>query len=101
MEIEFNVEFAKKYSVKESIIFSTFQELINKNKEENINFFEGRYWIYCSHIEFTNIFPYWTKGQIEGILNNMINKGVLIKGNFSENHFDRTNWYTISDKSLN
>ena len=45
---------------------------------------------------FSELFPYWTKRQVERILNNLIKKGAIIKANYNEKAYDRTSWYAIT-----
>ena len=96
----FNIDFAKKYGVGEAIMFSNFQYWIEKNKANEIHFYDGHYWTYNSISSFTKLFSYWSKGQIERILNSMISQGILITGNYNKNGYDKTKWYAINYSTL-
>ena len=101
MEYGFNVEIAQKLGVNEAIIIRNFQHWLQKNKANNANFYDGRYWTYNSIAAFCKIFPFWTEYQIRNILKKLTTCGILIKGNFNKNPYDKTIWYSIDDEVLN
>lgn len=101
MEYGFNVEIAQKLGVNEAIIIRNFQLWLKKNEANNANFHNGRYWTYNSVSAFCKIFPFWTERQIRNILKNLVDKRILIKGNFNKNSYDKTIWYSIDDEILN
>ena len=97
MEHNFNIECAKLYGVEESILLHNIYFWINKNKANKKHFYDGDYWTYNSIQAFTELFPYWTKRQIERIIKNLIEKGALLKGNYNKLNYDRTSWYAVSE----
>lgn len=101
MEYGFNVEIAQKLGVNEAIIIRNFQHWLGKNKANNANFYDGRYWTYNSIGAFCKIFPFWTEHQIRNILKKLTVDGILIKGNFNKNPYDKTIWYSIDEDVLN
>lgn len=101
MEYGFNVEIAQKLGVNEAIIIRNFQYWLQKNKANNANFYEGRFWTYNSIAAFCKIFPFWTERQIRNILKNLTDSKILIKGNFNKNPYDKTIWYSIDEDVLN
>lgn len=101
MEYGFNVEIAQKLGVNEAIIIRNFQHWLGKNKANNTNFYKGRFWTYNSIAAFCKIFPFWTERQIRNILKNLTDNGILIKGNFNKNPYDKTIWYSIDEENLN
>ena len=48
MTHSFNVELAVKYGIEASLIIGQIDYWCRKNKEKNINFYEGRYWTFNS-----------------------------------------------------
>ena len=97
MEHHFNVIIATKYGVDAAVLIHNLHFWITKNKANNKHFHNGRYWTYNSISAFENLFPYWTKRQLERILNGLVEKGVLYKDNFNENKYDRTTWYALHE----
>tara|TARA_R100000808_G_scaffold1386_1_gene6376 strand:+ start:931 stop:1704 length:774 start_codon:yes stop_codon:yes gene_type:complete len=47
---------------------------------------------------FCKLFPFWSKDQIRRLLTKLTESGVIIKGSFNKNSFDRTSWYAFKDE---
>lgn len=95
MIYSFETEFAKKYGVEEAILLQNFIFWINKNKANNVHFYEGEYWTYNSKKAMLELFPFWSESQLKRIINSLINQGVLITGNFNKSPYDKTTWYAL------
>lgn len=93
----FDIEHAKRYGVDEAIMLQNLIFWINKNRANEKHFHENRYWTYCSAKAFTELFPFWSEGQIRRILKSLQEQGAILVGNWSENQYDRTAWYALSD----
>lgn len=98
MEHKFNIELAREIGVNQAIMFNHIVFLVQKNKANKKNFHENRIWTYNSIEAFCKIFPYWKKHQIRYILDSLEKSGLIMKGNFNENKYDRTSWYAIVDE---
>ena len=96
MDHSFNIKAAKLYGVEEAVLLHNIYFWIKKNKANNKHFYDGYFWTYNSVEAFSELFPYWTKRQVERILNNLIKKGAIIKANYNEKAYDRTSWYAIT-----
>lgn len=97
MEHHFNTKIAKIYGVEGAILLHNINFWIEKNEANNRHFYDGRFWTYSSIEAFTKLFPYWSKRQIERIINNLIKQGALVKGNYNAIAYDRTAWYTLTE----
>ena len=86
---------AEAYGVNEAIMIQHFRFWINKNIANGKNHYQGRTWTYNSMTAFCEIFPFWTRRQIERILKNMVDKQIIVKDNFNSNKNDRTIWYAF------
>lgn len=96
MEHSFNVAIAKEYGIVEAILLQHIYFWIQKNKANNKHFYDNNYWTYNSTKAFSELFPYLTERQIKYYLKKLIDLGIIIKGNYNKNPYDRTNWYAIS-----
>ena len=96
--ILFDIDVAIQYGEREAVIIQLFQFWISKNKANNKNFYNGHYWTYNSVEAWQQLLPLYTKKQLRSTLDNLCQQGVLIKGNFNKNKFDRTCWYAFSDE---
>lgn len=98
MIYSFDEEVAKAVGVEAAVILDKFAWWIRRNEANGENFHEGRYWTYNSTKAMEDMFPFFNRWKIERILKKLINDGYLLTGNFNKMAFDRTLWYTLSDK---
>lgn len=98
MEHHLNVELAKEYGILEAIILNNLQHWIEKNRANGKNFHDGHYWTYNSAKAFSELFPYASQKQIRKALQNLIAEGVIQTGNYNKNPYDRTLWYSFTEK---
>ena len=100
MEHCFKVALAKEFGIEEAIFIHNFYYWIAENKANNRNYIDGRFWTYNSQRAYQDLFPYLSASQIKRIINNLVDKGLIVKGNFNENQYDRTSWYAFTDEGL-
>lgn len=93
----FKVADAKEYGVQAALLLAHFRFWIFNNRANGINFHEGKYWSYNSVEALMKTFPYWKRDQIRHTLDNLVTKGVLVKGNFSKT-LNRATWYAFVDE---
>lgn len=96
--MEFRESEAIQYGVNEAIMIQNFRYWINKNKANEKHEYEGKTWTYNSRKAFKEIFPFWSDEQIKRILNSLVSKNIIQKGNFNKVGFDRTTWYSFIDE---
>jgi hypothetical protein len=99
MNHSFDVGYAKKYGVDEAIMISNFQYWLKKNWANEKHRHDGRVWTYNSVSAFQKLFPYWTSKQIRRIIDSLVAKGVLMRGEYNSSAYDRTAWYSFVDES--
>lgn len=98
MDIHFKNEIAKIMGVNGAIVFENFVYWIRKNKVNDRHFYDGEYWTYNKIEAFGNIFDFWSTRQIRTILDNLRKDGYLKTGNYNKKGYDRTLWYTFTEK---
>ena len=96
----FDADIASLFGVDEAIMIQNLSFWIMKNEANGKHFHEGRFWTYNSVEAFTKLFPFWTARQIRRILQSLIDKGVVVTGNFNTSAYDRTTWYAFGDSFL-
>ncbi|MFL0196967.1 hypothetical protein ACJDU8_15575 [Clostridium sp. WILCCON 0269] len=96
MYYSFNSDIAQKYGVEGAVIIENLYFWILKNKANEKHFYDGCYWTYNSIKAFTVLFPFWTRRQIERILNRLEKDGAIKTGNYNRLPYDRTKWYALS-----
>ena len=100
MEHHFDVDIAKEVGIEGAVVLNNLYFWIKKNEANNQNFFDGCYWTYNSADAFSKLFPYFTARKITRILNKLKDDGWVLVGNYNKLAFDRTNWYTLTNKAL-
>src|SRR3990167_2002898 len=96
----FSMEVAMVVGVDAAVFLDSLVFWIKTNAANKRNFHEGKYWSYNKLDAFVEIFPCWTRRQVERIINNLTADGYLLSGNFNKNTYDKTKWYTLSEKGL-
>lgn len=97
---QFKTALAKLYGIEEAILINNFHYWIKENKANDRNFFDGRYWTFNTQKAYADWFSYLSEGRIKRTINNLVEKGILMKGNYNANQYDRTNWYAFTDEGL-
>jgi DNA-binding PadR family transcriptional regulator len=97
MQHHFNTEIAKNYDIITAILLDNLYYWIEKNKVNERNFKDGRYWTYNTKKAIAEWFPYLNERQLDYALKKMVEQGLIVKGNYNENKYDRTLWYAITD----
>lgn len=93
----FDTSYAMQYGVDEAIMIRTLQLLLISNASKRDHFHVGRFWIYDSMETLAELFPYWSFSQVRRVIRSLLQKEVLITGNFSKHWSDRTLWYSFKD----
>lgn len=97
MLYSFDTELAEKLGVNEAIMLNNFVFWLAKNKANNKNFFDEKHWTFNSVRAYKELFPFWSEAQIKRILKSLLEKDVLVVGNYNKVAYDRTNWYALSN----
>lgn len=98
MRYSFNINLAKKYGLEESIFLENIIFWVIRNRANQTNYFDGRTWTYNSVRAFNVLFPFWTTKQIRRVLDSLLKQGVIVKGNYNKNPYDRTLWYALAEE---
>lgn len=81
-----------------AVIFNHLFFWLRTNKQKNHNQHEGRTWMYESIGAIAAHLPYLSEKQVKTGLSDLVKYGYILKGNFSQNKFDHTNWYAVADE---
>jgi hypothetical protein len=98
VEHHFNTDIAKEYGVNEAIFVHNILFWVKHNKANKTNFHKGYYWTYNTMEAYVELFPYWTKRQIDHLIKKCRDKGLILTDNFNQSSYDRTLWYTVTEK---
>ena len=100
MEHQFNVELATKLGVEKAVIIHNMYFWINHNAKNKKNVYDGSVWTYNSSSAFGKLFPYLKDRTISRYLLELEKDGYLKTGNYNDNTFDKTKWYSFTDNFL-
>lgn len=97
MNFHFDGAVAEMYGVDGAVFISRLQFWIEKNAANDRHYHEGRYWTYNSLRAMEKLFPFWSRRQIERIVKNLKDKGVLLTANYARDSHDRTLFYALDE----
>ena len=97
---QFNTKIAKQYGLEESILLENIYFWVKKNKCNNQNYHNEKYWTYNSIKAFSVLFPYMSESKIYRALKNLEENGLIEISDFNENRYKRPSWYTLTEKAL-
>ena len=93
----FDPKIAMRVGTNAAVVYRNLVFWVRHNESNRRNFHEGRYWTYNSLTAFTEQFPYLSAKQIRTALDKLLQAGLVVKGNFAEDRFNRANWYALGE----
>jgi hypothetical protein len=94
-------EVADEYGLAAGLIFYHIGYWVEKNRKDNHNLHACRYWIYTSIHELKEkVFFYLSENQIRYAIDKLRDGGLIETGNWNKTSYDRTLWYTLTEKGL-
>lgn len=100
MNYAFDVEIAKKVGVDCAVFYCNLSFWVNKNRDSNKNYHDGKYWTYNTIEDFCKIFPFWSSSQIRRITQKLLDTNLIIAGSFNDNPYNKTKWYSLSNPEI-
>jgi len=91
-----NTGIARRYGVNTALVAQYVWEQVCENEFHNRHHYDGRRWMRCSQMMFTAVMPYLSRHAVRCALEHLIKQGVLIRGTFGADKFDRTSWYAFT-----
>ena len=98
LTMSFDVQLATEIGLNEAIILQSIGYWVLRNRANEKNIYDGKAWSYNSMKAFGEQFPFLTKRQIEYTLTKLQKDGLIETGNYNRMAFDRTKWYTLTEK---
>lgn len=97
----FDVGIAYHLGLNAAVVFNHIVYWIRFNalKHEN-SYIDGKYWMYETQEAISNSLGYLTLEQVKKAVVDLVDHGLLIKGNYNKNKFDRTAWYTVHNQEI-
>lgn len=98
----FRFEIATIIGVKEAILLNHFIYWVNHNKKvkSRNHFRDGKYWTYLSMHDLSETFPFWNERQLRTIVDSLVKKNLVIKGDYGRKLYYKATWYSVPDELL-
>lgn len=100
MEHHFNTKIAEMFGIEEAILIHHFFFWIAKNAANDKHFHDGLYWTYNSKKAYATFFSYMNETKVARVIKHLETEGIVVKGNYNDDKWDRTNWYAITPKGI-
>ncbi|MDO5646339.1 hypothetical protein [Paracoccus sp. (in: a-proteobacteria)] len=92
----FDPQVAVQVGLNAAVIYQNICFWVEKNEANGHNFRDGRYWTYNSVSAFAKLFPYFSPKQVRVAIDKLIEAGLIVKGNYAGDKYDRTAWYALN-----
>lgn len=100
MNFIFDGDIAKDYGIPEAILLHNIAFWVKQNALNKHNCFDGKFWTYNTIKTFVGLFPFLSESTIKRALKHLKDEGLILTGNFSNDKFTHTNYYTLTDKAI-
>lgn len=99
MTYSFDGNTAKVVGVQNAVVLQHVAFWVRLNETNQSNEVNGKHWTYNSVKGFSDYFSFLTERQIRHSLDTLVSDGYLEVGVFNKNPYDRTRWFTLTDKA--
>lgn len=96
----FDDDVAKMVGVNGAILLTHIHYWVKKNADNDMNYHDGYYWTYNSVSAFKKQFPFWSARTISYELGKLESGGYIKTGCYNASAYDRTKWYTVTQKGF-
>lgn len=97
MTYSFDSQIASIYGVDGAVFLHNLYWWIRKNEANGRHFIDGKTWTYNTVQAFSELFPFWTRRQVERIIRKLKEERAIYVANYNQAGFDQTRWYALSE----
>ena len=95
----FNINVADKFGIEAAILIQNLKFWIEHNMKQNINYYDGKFWMYSSYRELAQCMPYVSEQRVGRILRKLeMDKHLIKSANYNKSRYDKTKWYAFTDE---
>ena len=94
----FSVSVAVEVGVNAAVVLENIAFWVRANRKAGRHKHDGKHWTYGSTRHFAELFDYLSEKQERGALDKLITCGYVETGNFNRSAYDRTRWFTLTEK---
>lgn len=96
----FEMEIATEYGLAEAVFLHNIVFWVKTHMIQGTNYKDGRHWVFNSLSEFEEMYPFLTRNQLRRVITSLKDAGLILIGCYNKRPWDKTAWYTLSDKAL-
>lgn len=96
----FNVQLATIVGLTEAILLQHFHFWHQRASHLPDMRREGRVWFFRSVAEMREVFPYLSDGNVRTAVKHLIDRGLVIKGDYSSASMNKATWYSLTDAAI-
>jgi len=93
----FDPEIAKQVGVNAAVIYQNMIFWCEKNFANGRHIHDGYCWTYNSRRAWSDLFVYFSEAQIRTAIDKLVSTGLVVKGDYNQNRYDRTAWYAPTE----
>ena len=97
MQYSFDMGVAQRYGLPEAVFVHRLYWWVRDNAANGRNYRDGHYWTYDSLNALTEIFPCWSRRQLQGIIARCREKGLILTAAYNKSRGDSTTWFTVTE----
>ncbi len=94
---KFRNNIARRYGIKAAIVAEYLWEGVSLSRELEEMWIFNHIWTRCSRKVMSVELPFLTTDEIGNAIHILLDNGVIRKGSYNEDKFDRTNWYSFTE----
>lgn len=94
----FSVSVAVEVGVNAAVVLENIAFWVRANRKAGRHKHDDKHWTYGSTRHFAELFDYLSEKQVRGALDKLITCGYVETGNFNRSAYDRTRWFTLTEK---
>ncbi|MBQ1296890.1 MAG: hypothetical protein IIY21_22790 [Clostridiales bacterium] len=98
MVVAFESSLAKEIGVKEAIVLSHLAFWVRKNEADERNIHDGKAWTFTTQKALSTYFDFLSEKQVRTTMANLKDLGLIETGNFNSSPYDKTTWYTLTER---
>lgn len=99
MILSYESNVAKEVGVNAASVLHTIRLWVIANAARNVHIIEGKAWTYFSYPALAKINSSLTEKQVRAAVDKLISFGYVEVGHFSKGNYNRTTWYTTTEKA--
>ena len=96
----FDTGFAEEVGLSAAVVLHHIVEQCKENEAQGKGHYDGRYWMFCTQEMIAKSLPYLSLPTVKRLLVKLSDAGLILVGNYNKLSFDRTCWYSPSDRVL-